>query len=221
MNNTSITDILGEDDAGFNYMPAPEIAHFHNLEILPSKREIHLTGDINEDTGAWFYKCMRWLEIKAPTSPIRVVIATNGGDVESMFTIHDTIRNSPCPVQTVGIGEVLSAGVLILACGDHRLVHENIGVMAHEFSGADEELGQKAWKERGKFRDWQAAKWAELLARYTQMTPRQWTNKLNSKGEFWLLGSDAIIKAGIADAMVEIRSDIWDDITKRQYPYFP
>ena len=51
--------------------------------------------------------------------PFRMYISTHGGVVSDMFSILDVMdlvkRN--CEVETVGIGKVMSAGVLMLANG--------------------------------------------------------------------------------------------------------
>ena len=52
-----------------------------------------------------------------------------------MFSVYDTIRDmrQRCEVRTVGLGKVMSAGVLLLACGTkgHRKIGANCRVMIH------------------------------------------------------------------------------------------
>lgn len=207
---------LYADEDELDIHPAPSITHLHNTFVLPKSREIYLTEEILDETGSWFVRCVRWLEThgefgRSFTDPIRVVLNTPGGDVESMFAIHDAIRSTPCPVQVIGIGNVCSAGVLLLACGDQRLVTENLVLMSHESHGSEEGLGFRASQDRMKFRKWQHNRWCELMARYTSDIEKDagwWKRKTERQAEYWLLGGQAIVDAGLADFV--IHGGCWD-----------
>jgi ATP-dependent protease ClpP protease subunit len=217
--NTVLDDLLGEDEE-YEFRPSPSLSHLHNLEVLPTSREIHLCDEITEDTGAWFFRCTRWLESKS-LEPIRLVLATPGGDIGSMFVVHDVIRNTPCPVEIVAVGDVCSAGVLILACGDRRLVTENVSLMSHESQGAEGDLGFKASKDRFEFRKWQFNRWCELMARYTPQEKTWWKNKTERQAEYWLLGGQAIVDGGLADEVVSTRnSSAPTGFDKRVIPFY-
>lgn len=100
-------------------------------------RRIVLSGIIKEDTGAQFLEQMTALEYIDHTKPITIYIDTYGGSVDAALLMYDCIRTSSCPVNTVGMGKVMSAGVLLLAAGDkgYRFVSPNTRVMIHEISG--------------------------------------------------------------------------------------
>lgn len=100
-------------------------------------RRIVLSGTIKEDTGAAFLEQMTALEYIDHTKPITIYIDTYGGSVDAALLMYDCMRTSSCSINTVGMGKVMSAGVLLLAAGDkgYRFVSPNTRVMIHEISG--------------------------------------------------------------------------------------
>lgn len=163
------------------------------------QRELYVCGEIDSDDAERFTVLVRQLEASA--APFRVLINTPGGDVGAMHTFVDLIRSSPCPVETVGVGEVCSAGNLMLACGDWRRVTENCVFMAHEYTLDGGELGYRAGKDRRKLHDWLHVRWAELMARYTERDEAWWKRQV-AAGELWLLGGQAMVDVGLADEVI-------------------
>jgi ATP-dependent Clp protease, protease subunit len=100
-------------------------------------RRIILSGEIREETAAGFLEQMTALERVDMDAPITVYIDTYGGNVRAALAMYDMMRICACPIETVGIGKVMSAGVLLLAAGDkgNRYLTSNCGVMIHQISG--------------------------------------------------------------------------------------
>jgi ATP-dependent Clp protease protease subunit len=71
------------------------------------------------------------------TGPIRVIINSPGGHVESGDTIHDVIRFIQPEVRILGTGWVASAGALIFAAAprSRRVALPNTRFMLHQPSG--------------------------------------------------------------------------------------
>jgi ATP-dependent Clp protease protease subunit len=69
--------------------------------------------------------------------PIRMIINSPGGHVESGDTIHDMIRFCGAPVKCIGTGWVASAGVSIFlgASKENRLCLPNTRFMLHQPAG--------------------------------------------------------------------------------------
>jgi len=67
--------------------------------------------------------------------PFNFVISTYGGSASDMFSVYDTMRGikKTCEIHTIGLGKVMSAGVLLLAAGTKgkRRIGENCRVMIH------------------------------------------------------------------------------------------
>jgi ATP-dependent Clp protease protease subunit len=68
------------------------------------------------------------------SEPIRMVIHSPGGHVESGDTIHDVIRFISPPVRILGTGWVVSAGALIFAAArrENRLALPNTRFLLHQ-----------------------------------------------------------------------------------------
>jgi ATP-dependent Clp protease protease subunit len=128
-------------DAG----PRRELAAVDPLEeieqiIMPNHsmhdRIVFLSGDVNEHSITSVIEQLLVLANQSPR-PIHLVVSTYGGSVDEMFSLYDTIKFLPCPVHTVGLGKVMSAGVLLLASGvkGKRQLGRSARIMIHPVSG--------------------------------------------------------------------------------------
>jgi ATP-dependent protease ClpP protease subunit len=187
--------------------PAPELMHIQLMDVDLDKRELYVGGDIEEDFGSWFTATLRYLENRSH-DPITVWLNTPGGSVLSMFTFHDLVRKSPCEIIIIATGQVCSAGVLMLACGNKRLVTESTILMSHR--GEDAIIGSLEQMEaQMKVQKWFEEHWAELMARYTPETgpdgkprdQRYWFQLGKKNAEWWITGGAAIIAEGLADGI--------------------
>lgn len=107
--------------------------NMQNLQL----RRIVLSGNIREDTASYFLEQITALEVTDMGKPISIYVDTYGGSVDAALCMYDAIKACSCPIVTIGIGKVMSAGVLLLAAGDkgNRFITENTRVMVHEVSG--------------------------------------------------------------------------------------
>lgn len=194
-----VRDSIGE------LLPRPAVSHLIDTDVITPTREIFIGEEISEDFGGWFTKVFRYL-LLLNHDPITVWLNTPGGDEESSLVFHDLVITSPAKVTIVGTGSICSAGVLMLACGHHRFVTENCVLMSHESrSSGESSLRHSEAKERRKWEDWMHSRWFELMGRCTSPhNPERdaafWKRKTEGKAEYWLLGAQAIIADGIADA---------------------
>lgn len=103
---------------------------------LGDVRLIILNGDVTEDSISMIVGQMLHLA-SVNHDPINLIISTYGGSVDEMFALYDTIKFLPCPVHTVAIGKVMSAGVLLLAAGKKgkRMIGKSARIMIHPVSG--------------------------------------------------------------------------------------
>lgn len=100
-------------------------------------RILYLSGDVTEFSISTIISEMLTLANESPTKPIYLVISTYGGSVDEMFSLYDTMKFLPCPVYTIGLGKVMSAGVLLLSSGKKgkRMIGKHARVMMHPISG--------------------------------------------------------------------------------------
>ncbi len=99
-------------------------------------RTILLAGQVDEKLAE---KVMAQLLVLNGIShkPIRLIITTPGGHVDSGYAIHDLIRFIESPVVAVGAGWVASIGVPILLAAEkaHRYSLPNTRFLLHQPSG--------------------------------------------------------------------------------------
>lgn len=97
-----------------------------------NSRIVFLHGDVSEQVIAQVIAQMLHLAHNSP-APIHLVLSTYGGSIDEMFSLYDTIKFLPCPVHTVALGKVMSAGVLLLASGvkGKRLIGASARIMMH------------------------------------------------------------------------------------------
>jgi len=112
------------------------------VDILLQNDDIHyLNGEICEENVS---KTIKWILAcninKKPKKTLKLYVNTIGGDLYETFALVDVMRNSYHHISTVGIGAVMSAGILIFASGKQgeRYIGKNTGIMNHQHSDAME-----------------------------------------------------------------------------------
>tara|TARA_Y100001973_G_C5196228_1_gene334446 strand:- start:2040 stop:2750 length:711 start_codon:yes stop_codon:yes gene_type:complete len=136
--------------------------------------------------------------------PIDFYISTYGGSATDMFAVYDTVRyvREDCPVRTIGLGKVMSAGVLLLASGTkgERRIGANCRVMIHGvMSGQSGHLHDlENEMEEAKFTQKQYVK---ALAKETNMTEK-YIKKLMDKKINVYLDAEEAVDLGIADIII-------------------
>lgn len=166
-----------------------------------NSRIVVLHGDVNEHTIS---QVIGQLLVLANQSrkPIHMVVSTYGGSVDEMFSLYDTIKFLPCPVHTIALGKVMSAGVLLLAAGakGKRLIGRSARIMMHPVSGGA--IGNvfeviHETKEHQRLHDLMVS----ALESETKMK-RQAIEKIMKAGHDYYITADEAIKLGIVDRMV-------------------
>lgn len=181
----------------------PRLMHLLSMDVSVETREVFIQDEVTEETGSWFNKVHRHL-VQVNDDPITIWLCTPGGDMRAMFMYHDIVTTSPVPITVVALGEVASAGCLMLACAsrpqDNRLVMESTTFMWHEARGFGGDLTESEAKARRTWEDWTGEHWRRLMARHVQgKNTRFWQNVTNKTREHWELGGKDIVAAGIAD----------------------
>ena len=184
-------------------------------------RNLTLYGDLVEDKAAELcfalnalkemgkYKTLKDPEdatsaIITAYKPIDFTISTYGGSALDMFAIYDTMRmvREECDINTLGIGKVMSAGVLLLAAGSkgERKIGRNCRVMIHSVVGGSHGSIHNLENEMDEVR-WIQDKYSELLCAETDMT-RSYLKKILGRKVNVYLTADEAVELGIADEVV-------------------
>ncbi len=188
----------------------------------PKPRVVSLYGDVNEKVAEEILMSLTVLNKNASEEvlrdpekpeegvvetkrPIELYISTFGGSALDMFSIYDGVRmciSNEVEVHTYGFGKVMSAGVLLLACGTkgQRRIGKNCRVMLHGVisgqSGHIHDIENEM--EETKFTQKQYHK---ALAQETNMTQTYLKKLVARKTNVYFTAQEAV-ELGIADIII-------------------
>lgn len=99
-------------------------------------RTVLVSGEVNEKLAERVMGQVLVLDAESH-DPIRVIVTSQGGHVDSGFAIHDLLRYVGSPIRTIGAGWVASIGVPILLAAprEHRYSLPNTRFLLHQPSG--------------------------------------------------------------------------------------
>ncbi len=151
--------------------------------------------------------CERLIALSQQSSePIRMLISSPGGHVESGDAIHDMIRFVDSPVTTIGTGWVASAGTHIFLAADkeRRVCLPNTRFMIHQpgggAGGPATDIAIQA-KEILRTRE----RIGRVIARQTQQSYEKVLADMER--DFWLNANEAI-GYGIVSRIIESHRDL-------------
>jgi ATP-dependent Clp protease, protease subunit len=136
-------------------------------------------------------------------NPIYLIVSTYGGSIDEMFSLYDIIKFLPCPVHTVALGKVMSAGVLLLAAGvkGKRLMGASARIMIHPLSGAVDgnifELENKTQEARRL-----QVLMCDHLIKETKMSKKQVEETIMKPMLDYYMAPEQAIKMGIVDKII-------------------
>jgi ATP-dependent Clp protease protease subunit len=138
--------------------------------------------------------------------PIHLVVSTYGGSVDEMFSLYDTIKFLPCPVHTIALGKVMSAGVLLLASGvkGKRLIGSSARLMMHPISGG---MGGNIFEAMNEVKEFERLQ--DLMVSSLQAESKMEKHeieKLMKAGHDYYITPEQAIKMGIVDRIVGVKS---------------
>lgn len=96
-----------------------------------------LMEDISESACKEPVKWILKHNLKKPSlNELTLVICSYGGELHSALALIDSIKNSAIPIQTVGLGVVSSAGLLIFMSGakGKRVLTPNTLLLSHQYT---------------------------------------------------------------------------------------
>lgn len=168
-------------------------------------RFVFLFGEINHTVAR--ATCERLIALTQQSdAPIRMLISSPGGHVESGDAIHDVIRFIGAPVTTIGTGWVASAGthIFLAAEKERRLCLPNTRFMIHQpgggAGGPATDIAIQA-KEILRTRE----RIARVIAKQTGKTYEKVIADMER--DFWLSPKEAI-EYGIVARIIETHKDV-------------
>jgi len=168
---------------------------------MSDDRTILLHGGVNEETIAQVIAGLAHLA-GINNEEIRLVISTYGGSVHEMFALYDMIKYIKCPVRTIALGKVMSAGVLLLASGEKgsRVAGSTTRIMMHSISnlmyGNIFEI-ENTYEEMVTMQKMMV----KCLSEETKMTKKE-IKEIMERGKDYYLTPKKAIKLGIIDRIM-------------------
>ena len=181
-------------------------------------RTINLYSDINEKVCGEAVSALLYLKdtaitleqedpedpespVVAVSRPINMVVSTFGGSATEMFSVYDTMRMTKevCDIVTIGMGKVMSAGVLLLAAGTkgRRKIGRNCRVMIHAVAGGSMGGLHSILNEMEQMKGLQDS-YIQAISDETELSKKQVQGLINRKVNVYLSAEEAIEK-GLAD----------------------
>ena len=177
----------------------------------PDLRIIGMFCDVHEEKVAEIIHAMLYLNEmnklqKDPEKkkPIEFYLSTYGGSADDMFALYDIMRTirQTSEIHTLGLGKVMSAGVLLLAGGTKgkRRIAKNCRVMIHSVAAGNAGALHDLTNELEAIQDLQDM-YTCCLAAETNMTEGDIKEMLNRNVNVYLSATEAV-QLGIADIIV-------------------
>lgn len=185
--------------------PKPQLSQDAVLSRMLGIRTILVSGEIDQDVAERTISQALILDA-ASHDPIRVLISSQGGHVDSGYAIHDVLQYIESPVVTVGAGWVASIAVPILLSAQkkNRYSLPNTRFLLHQPSGGAGGQASDiriAAEEILKLRE----RLNRLIADETGKSVEQVTH--DSDRNFWMSAEQAL-DYGLVSKIVKRRSEI-------------
>ena len=143
-------------------------------------------------------------EDESKRKDIDFYVSTYGGSADDMFALYDIMKNvqQTSDICTIGMGKVMSAGVLILAAGTHgkRKIGKNCRVMIHSVAAGNHGELNHMINELEEIKNMQEM-YIKCLVSETKMTETVLRNMLERGVNVYLTAEEAV-EYGIADEIV-------------------
>lgn len=168
-------------------------------------RIIYMSGIITGETDSRNY--MMAMDTLSH-DPIKVVITSSGGELDSTFLLYDTIKIIKSPVITIG-QYCASAAAILLAAGSKRYLYPHAKVMLHLPAG---QMGgdAKDWDIQHRQMTQYRKKVVDILCECGAKKSREEILS-DIDRDFWLEPSEAI-EYGLADEIMT--KEIWEEMIK-------
>ena len=183
------------------------------MNSQPDLRTMMLYGEVNEEkVQELIVGTIMMTQAPQPNSydeegnlkPMKLYLSTYGGAADDMFAFYDVLNQAKevCELHTVGLGKVMSAGVLLLAAGTkgHRYIGKNCRVMIHAVTAGNIGELHNLQNEMEAIQQLQDS-YTNALVQETSMTKRQLNKLLDRKVNVYLTADEAI-EYGIADKIL-------------------
>jgi len=174
-------------------------------------RIIGLFSDVDQEKTAELTQLLIYLnevnkaeKDEKKKKPIDFYISTYGGSADDMFALYDLMEivKEDTVIKTIGLGKVMSAGVLLLAAGTHgeRRIGKNCRVMVHNVIAGNHGSLPNLTNELEAIQQLQDD-YVDALVQNTKLSKKKLKKLLNEKVNVYLSAEEAV-EYGIADIII-------------------
>ena len=173
--------------------------------LMLKARTVLVNGDVNQELAQKVISQLVVLDVESH-DPIKVIITSPGGHVDSGFAIHDILRFIQSPIITIGAGWVASIAVPIFfgAPKGSRFTLPSTRFLIHQPSGgaggqaADIRIeAQEIIKLRNRINEMIAQETGQPIEKIAK----------DSERNFWMTAQEAV-DYGIADKIISTSDEI-------------
>ena len=183
-------------------LPDPFLLNYYESA---ENRQLWLDTEVGDATIEIAKKIIKWNaddnDANIPVEkrvPIKLYIASNGGDIYAMLVVLDAILASKTPVYTVNMGLAASAACVILVAGHKRFTMSHAHALWHSgsggLSGTMEQL-QSATKHLDTVDD-------QMQVLFLDRTKVELKAYKKQKDRDWYFTAEQMLESGLVDEIV-------------------
>lgn len=187
-------------------LPDPDTLYFYNML---EDRIIYINYDIDESVVTHSYDIIRWnKEDKGipidERKPIQILINTDGGCLNSIMNVANTIKLSKTPVITIAMGKAFSAGFLLLLAGHKRYCFNSTEGLLHSGNFGIRNSTEKVMDYIDHTRKIEK-KVKDYVTANSNITPEEYDKNYRNE---WYMTSDELLNLGIVEKIIDDLDEI-------------
>lgn len=212
-----LVDVLSTNETNKEAQPALSVEEQEQIlqDLLggappkePDLRLIGLFTEVMDEKVAELVHALLYLDevnkVRKEDKPIGFYVCTYGGSADDMFALYDVMRQvrETTEIHTIGMGKVMSAGVLLLAAGTKgkRKIGKYCRVMIHSVVGGSHGSLPNLANEMEAMQQIQKD-YIDALVAETSMSKKDLKKLLERKVNVYLSAEEAV-ELGIADIII-------------------
>lgn len=189
-------------------LPDPYLLNYYESV---DNRILWIDSTVSEETIEIAKKIIRWnaedSDASIPIenrSPIKLYIASGGGDAYAMLVVLDAILSSQTPVYTINMGLAASAACVLLIAGHKRFAMPHSHALWHSGSGGLSGTMEQLQSATKHF-DTMDAQLQDLFLSKTKIDLKTYKKQ---KDKDWYFTADQMIDGGLVDIIVSSVNEI-------------
>lgn len=162
-----------------------------------------ITTESCQDAIQWILTANLSAEEERPDA-LTMMICSPGGDLHAATALIEIMRGSAIPVQTIGIGQIASAGLLIFMAGTKgmRVVTENTSIMSHRYSWGTAGKSHELLAAQKEY-DLTSKRMMNMYMKFTGLSEEDINKYLLPPQDVFLTAEEAV-EYGIADIIKDL-----------------